>query len=233
MKRGISRLHSAFLLSLLLLASALILSGCGDKTADQRKAFIDFLQNTIMRSGERIPALSEDQKQKFGPYVTDYAILYGFAQQVSRAKQDGIQPVVAELTAIRLPQDYITHRDSLRQASGALGVLSQQLQSAKSQADSSKAGLKQPDDLKPLYEKAYNQIVTQPASQLLPLLPGLQSLSQSAVQAGDFLQQQGNNVTLNGVKVKFSSQQQVDTYNGLMNALAQNSQVLSQAQKLQ
>lgn len=29
------------------------LSGCFDKEGDQRKAFIDFLQNTAMRSGER------------------------------------------------------------------------------------------------------------------------------------------------------------------------------------
>lgn len=29
------------------------LSGCFDKEGDQRKAFIDFLQNTVMRSGER------------------------------------------------------------------------------------------------------------------------------------------------------------------------------------
>ncbi|OON40161.1 hypothetical protein BTJ39_09705 [Izhakiella australiensis] len=232
MKTGISRLHSAFWLPLLVLVSTAILSGCGDKAADQRKAFIDFLQNTVMRSGERIPALSEDQKQKFGPYVNDYAILYGFAQQVSRAKQDGIQPVVSELTAIRMPQDYITHRDSLRQASGSLGVLTQQLQAAKSQADNSKAGLKQPEDLKPVYDKAYAQVVTQPASQLLPVLPALQTLSQSAVQAGDFLQQQGGNVTINGVSVQFTSQQQADTYNSLMNALAQNSQALNQAQKL-
>ncbi len=30
------------------------LSGCFDKEGDQRKAFVDFLQNTVMRSGERL-----------------------------------------------------------------------------------------------------------------------------------------------------------------------------------
>ena len=33
------------------------LSGCFDKEGDQRKAFIDFLQNTVMRSGERLPTI--------------------------------------------------------------------------------------------------------------------------------------------------------------------------------
>ena len=39
------------------------LSGCFDKEGDQRKAFIDFLQNTAMRSGERLPTLTADQKK--------------------------------------------------------------------------------------------------------------------------------------------------------------------------
>ncbi len=51
------------------------LSGCFDKEGDQRKAFIDFLQNTVMRSGERLPTLTADQKKQFGPFVSDYAIL--------------------------------------------------------------------------------------------------------------------------------------------------------------
>ena len=50
------------------------LSGCFDKEGDQRKAFIDFLQNTVMRSGERLPTLTADQKKQFGPFVSDYAV---------------------------------------------------------------------------------------------------------------------------------------------------------------
>ncbi|SFN65742.1 Protein of unknown function [Izhakiella capsodis] len=232
MNTGISRLCSALWLPLIIFFSATILTGCGDKTADQRKAFIDFLQNTVMRSGEQIPALSEDQKQKFGPYVNDYAILYGFTQQVNRAKQDSLQPIISDLSAVRMPQDYITYRDSLRQESGSLGVLIQQLQAAKNQADNSKAGLKQPEDLKTVYDKAYTQLVTQPANQLLLVLPALQTLSQNAVLAGDLLQQQAANVTINGMSVQFTTQQQADTYNGLMKTLSQNSTSLSQAQKL-
>ncbi len=60
------------------------LSGCFDKEGDQRKAFIDFLQNTAMRSGERLPTLTADQKKQFGPFVSDYAVIYGYSQQVSR-----------------------------------------------------------------------------------------------------------------------------------------------------
>ena len=69
------------------------LSGCFDKEGDQRKAFIDFLQNTVMRSGERLPTLTADQKKQFGPFVSDYAILYGYSQQVNQAMDSGLRPV--------------------------------------------------------------------------------------------------------------------------------------------
>jgi len=224
--RGWMRLLSPFIALLLVFQ----LTGCGDKEADQRKAFIDFLQNTAMRSGEHLPALSEDQKQRFGNYASDYAIVYGFSRQVNQAVDSGMKPIVDELAAIRTPQDYLTRRDSLRQASGSLNVLAQQIQTAKTQADSSKAGLKQPSELKTVYDNLYNKVVTQPANSLLPLLPSLQKLSQDAVQTGDFLQQQGSQVTFNGQTVQFPSQQQATQYNTLMSNISANVQALNQAQ---
>lgn len=98
------------------------LSGCFDKEGDQRKAFIDFLQNTVMRSGERLPTLTADQKKQFGPFVSDYAILYGYSQQVNQAMDSGLRPVVDSVNAIRVPQDYVTQSGPLREMNGFLWV---------------------------------------------------------------------------------------------------------------
>lgn len=229
MALGLTRLwaRSAFLV-----AGALIvlqLTACGDKEGEQRKAFIDFLQNTVMRSGEHLPSLSENQKQSFGNFASDYAILYGFSQQANKAVDQGMRPVVDELSAIRVPQDYLNRRDSLRQANSALVIVTQQIESAKMQADSSKAALKQSDDLKKVYDTAYNKVVTVPANQLIPLLPQLQALSQAAVQTGDFLQTQGTRVSFNDGGVQFPTQEQASQYNALMSTLSANAQALAQA----
>ncbi|WP_380182479.1 DUF3053 domain-containing protein [Kalamiella sp. sgz302252] len=224
--RSWTRLLTPFMALLLVFQ----LAGCGDKEADQRKAFTDFLQNTAMRSGSHLPALSEDQKQRFGNYAGDYAIVYGFSQQLNNAVDNGLKPVVDELSAIRTPQDYLTRRDALRQASGSLDTLTQQIETAKNQADSSKAGLKQPAELKTVYDNFYSKAVTQPATSLLPLLPALQKLSQDAVQTGDFLQQQGSQVTFNGQTVQFPTQQQATQYNTLMSNISANAHALGQAQ---
>ncbi|QHM77378.1 hypothetical protein C7M52_03375 [Mixta theicola] len=230
MATGISRVWMRLWLPLAALLVVTQLVGCGDKEGDQRKAFSDFLQNTVMRSGEHLPALSEDQKQRFGNYANDYAIIYNFSQQVNKAVDQGLRPVVDELSAIRIPQDYLTHRDTLRQASGTLSVLAQQIQNAKNQADGSKATLKQPDDLKAVYDRIYTRVVTQPAASLMPLLPALQSLSQDVVQAGDFLQQQGARVSFNDNGVQFPTQQQASQYNTLISNVAAKAQALTQAQ---
>ncbi|MBZ6387795.1 MULTISPECIES: DUF3053 domain-containing protein [Pantoea] len=230
MASGISRI---WMRTGMLLGAALLvlnLTACGDKEGDQRKAFIDFLQNTVMRSGEHLPSLSESQKQNFGKYAGDYAILYGFSQQVNKAIDQGMRPVVDELSAIHVPQDYLTRRDALRQANGALVIVTQQLESAKMQADSSKAALKQEEDLKKVYDTVYDKVVTQPASQLVPLLPKLQALSQGAAQAGDFLQQQGPRVSFNNNAVQFPTPDQVTQYNALMSTISANAQALTQAQ---
>jgi hypothetical protein len=117
-----------------------------------------------------LPTLTADQKKQFGPFVSDYAILYGYSQQVSQAMDSGLRPVVDSVNAIRVPQDYMTQREPLRQANGALGVLSQQLQNAKMQADAltraetggrSETGLRQ----------VYSKVVTAPANALQPLIP--------------------------------------------------------------
>ncbi|WNN48667.1 DUF3053 domain-containing protein [Siccibacter colletis] len=205
------------------------LSGCFDKEGDQRKAFIDFLQNSVMRSGERLPTLTADQKKQFGPFVSDYAILYGYSQQLNQAMDAGIRPVVESVNGIRVPQDYMTQRDALRQANGSLNVLSQQLQSAKMQADNARSGLKQNEELKPVYDKAYDKVVTAPANAMQPLIPAAQTFTQQLVQVGDFIAQQGTQVGFVANGIQFPTSEQASQYNMLIGPLAEQHRAFTQA----
>ena len=194
------------------------LSGCFDKEGDQRKAFIDFLQNTVMRSGERLPTLTADQKKQFGPFVSDYAILYGYSQQVNQAMDSGLRPVVDSVNAIRVPQDYVTQSGPLREMNGSLGVLAQQLQNAKLQADAAHSALKQSDDLKPT-----------PADALQPLIPAAQTFTQQLVMVGDYIAQQGTQVSFVANGIQFPTSQQASEYNKLIAPLPAQHQAFNQA----
>ncbi|MBW7981012.1 DUF3053 domain-containing protein [Enterobacillus tribolii] len=206
------------------------LAACGDKEADQRKAFIDYLQNTVMRGSSKVPTLSEDQKQKLGKYTGDYAILVTFSQNFSRATDSSLTPLNNTISQIRVPQDYLLKRDELRQASGALNMLGQQVQSARAQADSAKAALKQPDDLRVVYDKAYAKVVSDPANAIGPMIPMAASLAQDLLQVGDFLQYVGPQARFENSGIQLQTQQQVAQYNQMMSNVAAKHQELLAAQ---
>ena len=227
-----SRVFARWLAPVLALLVVMQLTACGDKEPEQRKAFIDYIQNTVMRSGAKIPTLSEDQKQKFGNYAGDYAILVGFSQQLSKSLDASLTPALDQINQIRTAQDYMSKRDTLQQSVGALNLLGQQIQSAKSQADTARAALKQPDDLKAVYNQAYDKIVTGPANALMPVIPATASFVQDLVQVGDFLRTQGNQVSFNNNGVQFRTSQQATQYNTMMSNLVAKQQDLLNAQKI-
>ena len=204
------------------------LSGCFDKEGDQRKAFIDFLQNTVMRSGERLPTLTADQKKQFGPFVSDYAILYGYSQQVNQAMDSGLRPVVDSVNAIRVPQDYVTQSGPLREMNGSLGVLAQQLQNAKLQADAAHSALKQSDDLKPVFDQAFTKVVTTPADALQPLFRR-HKLHATTGDGGDYIAQQGTQVSFVSQMASSSDSQRASEYNKLIAPLPAQHQAFNRA----
>lgn len=223
--------YSRWFAPLLALLVVFQLTACGDKEPEQRKAFIDYLQNTVMRSGMKLPTLSEDQKQKFGPYVSDYAILVTFSQQLGKSVDASLTPAIAQINEIRVAQDYLNKRDVLQQSAGALNLLVQQIRTAKTQADNAVAALKQPDDLKVVFNKVFENVVTQPTNVLIPAVPVVSSFVQDLAQVGDFLQQQGNQVTFNNGGVQFQTAQQAAQYNAMMANLVVKYPAMMAAQK--
>lgn len=227
-----SRTFARWLAPVVALLVVFQLTACGDKEQEQRKAFIDYLQNTVMRSGQNLPTLSEDQRQKFGNYANDYGIIVTFSRQLKQSINDGLAPAVNTIAQIRVPQDYLQQKGALQQAAGSLNSVTQQIQAAKATADTAQAALKQPDDLKAVYNKVYAQDVTQPANALLPVVPSLAGFTQDIAAVGDFLAQQGTQVAFANGSVQLPTQQQVTQYNALMTGLLGKQQALVDAQKI-
>lgn len=229
MSFAVTKQAQRWLMPIFALIMAFQLAGCGDNDKEQRKAFIDYLQNTVMRGSITVPTLSEDQKQKLGNYVSDYAILVTFSQNFSRSMDSSLNPLFTTIDQIRVPQDYLLKRDELRQESGALNLLGQQIQSAKSTADTARTALKQPDDVKAVYDQAFAKVVTDPANAVMPIIPMAASLSQDLIQVGDFLQSIGTQARFDNQSIQLQTQQQVDQYNQLMTSIAAKHQELLNA----
>lgn len=228
--RGSSGYLRTLLLLPLLLLTLLQLTGCGDKEPDQRKAFIQFLQNTVLPGGERLPALSDAQKEQFGTYAGDYQILATFSDQFTRAVNSTLVPVLDEISQIRVPQDYLAHRETLQQSAGALNMLTPQLVSNRKQADDARGRLKQPEDLQAVYSQAYEKLVSQPVARVTPVIGAASTLSATLIQVGNFLNAQNGQVTYGTGTLAFPTQLQATQYNELMKGLQSQHQQLLQAQ---
>jgi hypothetical protein len=167
---------------------SLSLGGCGDEPA-QRHAFIDFLQRRIIdRPGLHIPIMSEQDIKNFGPYADQYKIMNGFHHQVdrtisqdlARAMQIGTPRSIAELPG---------KREIFPIVRQGMAKFKAEIETAQAQADAAHAALKQPPDLKAVYDIAYSRMVSTPAAVFLDLVPSILDALKPVEELAEFLEQ--------------------------------------------
>ena len=72
--------------ALLLLAAGL--AGCGDSEADQRQAFIKFLESINHRAGSHFLRPKPEEESAFGGYLRHYTIILEFNKDMIAAGKD-------------------------------------------------------------------------------------------------------------------------------------------------
>ncbi len=170
------------------LALSLALAGCGDGEADQRRAFITFLQTRILdKPGIHVPQLTDEERRAFGPYAGQYAIITTFHAVMN----DSVSPQFAAVMnrgAIRSMDDLVARRDDLQQARSTLAGLSAALKGDVAQADAAHGKLDQPADLRPVFDKAYGRLVTEAAANFAAVTPAADQMFAQALDLGGYLQ---------------------------------------------
>ena len=190
--------HYATLVLLAVMGSVL-LAACGDREPEQRAAFIKFLQTRVLDSG-RLPALSEEDKQAVGPYADHYAIITKFNDTANAIAGTDLRAITTKIT-VRSLDDLIARRDELKSLDGDFAKFEAGLNSAVSTADAAKAQLKQPDDLKVVYDKAYDKLISAPVQILREILPLLKEVHAAELDLVDYMAQHKRELKMNGAMV--------------------------------
>jgi hypothetical protein len=219
----------------MLLLMMFALSGCGDKEPAQRKAFIDFLQTRILdKPVLAVPQLTEAQQKEFGDYSKDYAIITGFHHQMNIELDSSLVPVFAGMNGVNSVNNLLEQRDDLKKMADSSERWKEKIMLLKTQADTQHAALKQPDDLKKVYDQAYDKTIVQPSAiteQVFDLLPQVLNL---IVEKADFIKSQGKNVTITGNRLQFANQKQLDKYNAIQQKLVPlNAQLMKLSRQMQ
>ncbi|MGV8926478.1 MAG: DUF3053 domain-containing protein [Ewingella sp.] len=208
------------MLPLMLATLILAVSGCGDKEPAQRKAFIDFLQTRILaKQTVAVPKLTEKEREQFGPYSDDYTLITDFYQQMNSEMNASLVPVFSGLNATTTVSTLLEKRDDLQKMIESSTKWREKLVILRKQVDTRHAALKQPDDLKVVYDQVYTKVIVQPsevAEQAFTLVPKVLTL---VVAKADFIKAQGKSVTVSGNIIQFEKQSTLDKYNAIQQQL--------------
>lgn len=168
-------------------AAILLLASCGSSDAEQRKAFVTFLQTHVLdKPGMHVPQLTEEERVSFGHYADDYAVITDF----NKTMTESVSPrLTAAMSAgsISSVEDVVTRRPQLETVKSSMGVMANVLRNDIARTDAAHAKLDQPAEVKLVYDKAYDRLVTQPAAAFKAIVPVMTTVLGQAIDLGGYV----------------------------------------------
>jgi hypothetical protein len=214
-----------------LVALAFSLVGCGDQEATQRKAFIEFLQTRIIdKPGVHVPTLTPDLSDKFGLYVKHYAVITTFNSDMDQSVSGFLAKAVrvASVTSIA---DAVSRRDDVAAVRAQMADMRSALGQKLAAAEATSAGLTQPDDLKPIFDSAFDRVVRAPAKAFQNELPLFEDAMQSILSLADYINTHRDKLTLQGSNVTANDQKTLAAVNALLEDVNKKSALLQESQR--
>lgn len=215
--------------ALLALALPLVLAACGNKEPEQRAAFIQFLQTRIVdKPGVRVPQLTPEESKAFGDYSAQYSVITGFNADMDAS----VKPFgnLMQKGSVQSLSDVVARRDDIKSVQTALNDMNTQLVKEQAKADAAHAQLKQPDDLKTVYDKAYDKTVTLPANTFKDVLPQINDTFVSSLKVADYVSAHQAQIQLSGSSINVTDPKVQAELNALLQDLNAQGQKVQQAQ---
>jgi hypothetical protein len=213
----------AFLVAVL---AMLALAGCANKEPEQRKVFITFLQTRIIdKKGVHYPIMNAQDKQAVGPYAAHYEVIANFnlrRDEAFKAIEDG-DDLQRKLRNMQGLQNNWQELGPLSVKMAEIGkTLTRELQKTQAARDA----LKQPDDLKTVYDQAFAKTVTTPAQTVQNMLPTMEKTFQAMEALGRFLSDNKARIKISGMTVEMDDEALLTQFQQLQNEYMAHAQAL-------
>jgi hypothetical protein len=221
----------AFARLLAFVAIATTATACfGDNEPEQRKAFMSFLQTRVIdRPGVRIPNPSADEIKSIGPYAAHFKVITDFTGDPAlTAMAQKLQSGLPNLSNI---QSVIDNREGLRKTSAEMGGLIRAMNEKHAATQKERDALKQPDDLKPVYDKAFDKTVTAPVNGFREAVPIAEAIIEAAANLADYVVNHKDTVRITGGQLQPTSPRAQSELTPLVNAIAAQGAKFNEAQR--
>jgi hypothetical protein len=218
------------LTAFLALLIAIVTIGCTSREPIQRRAFIVFLQTQILDRKQvfPLPELTSENRRALGPYVSDYQIFSDFYSDMRKARQS-LRSALKIQNRANNPKNLLENLQELSTQTAELPKIRRTLSDNLQKAQVSRSGLKQPNDLKLIYDRAFDKAITTPADNMRNIILRMEIQFLSLEDIGHFLNDNQTNLTISGVDVKFKDSTLLAQYQSLQNRYNTERQALSKA----
>ena len=204
----------------IVLAATLV--GWGNSEADQRKAFIAFLQDINNRAGAHVLVPNANDEKAFGPYLQHYAIILVFNKDMDVSAQDFIAQAIklgfGPNPASRSIEQMAAAPVDLTTAKDVIDKMEQDVETRLAKANTERGALKQPDDLKAVYDKTFDRLVAAPAVAFENSAKALGSGIDAALALVTYINAHRGKLVVSGMQIQAKDQRTLDELQPLMKA---------------
>jgi hypothetical protein len=201
---------------------AAALAAWGNSEADQRKAFIAFLQDINNRPGIHFLVPTPNDEKAFGPYLQHYAIILDFGKDMKAPTDD----FLAQITKIgfgpnpspRSIEQMAAAPADLMAAKDVVDKMEQGIETRLAKINTDRAALKQPDDLKAVYDKTFDKLVTAPAMAFENSAKALDGGVDAAIALVNYINAHRTKLVVSGMQIQAKDQRTLDELQPLMKA---------------
>ena len=211
---------------------ALGVAGCGSE-AKERKTFIDFLQTRIVdKAGLHVPRPTPEEEKSFGEYSKHFAVIRDFNGAMDTKVTAPMRTMLEKGMPRSIP-DLVARRADLAAVRATSVLLRTSIDTELAKADAQRAALKQPDDLKVVYDKAYARTVKDPAIMVRDFMPAVEATLLSAEKMAEFLEAHKDQIKFNGPMLEVSDPKLMEEANALMKQMGvRSNEVMAAQQKM-
>jgi hypothetical protein len=207
------------------------LAACGDDEAAQRKAFMEFLQTRIIdKPGVHVPQLNSELESKLGVYAKHYAVITTFNSGMDEWVKGFFNKAV-RLASVTSISDAVARRDDIAAVRAQLAEMRAVLAQKLATAEATRGELPQPEDLKPVYEAAFDRDVRSTVTGFQSELPLFEDALQSMLALADYINAHHDKVTLQGSTVTANDSKTLAEINALLQDVNKKAAQLQEAQR--
>ncbi|MGO4333606.1 DUF3053 family protein [Labrys sp. KB_33_2] len=176
----------------------LLLAACFSKEPEQRKAYMEFLQARLVDNKDEttFPVMTPRQEEAFGPYADSFKVMQAFFDGMNQRTGVGRNGN----KAMRMPgaPELIADPTLLDKFSASFLQRGRETKILVDTADTARARLQLPDDLKAVYDKAYDRTVSKRGRDWANLEPQWTGVTDQMKKLVTFVRQNQSKIQVQG-----------------------------------